>query len=268
MFSETLGKLSNSAVAKVTFFKESKPKYFIASLLAGFYVGIGIVLITTIGGLTKSTGPQFRIYMGLAFGIALTLVIMAGSELFTGNNLIMSAGAADKKVSWKDAINIWILSYIGNLAGSTLIGSLFILSGSADKPHGAVGEFIVALSKAKMTADPSSLFFKGVLCNVLVCLAVLCCIKMKEETAKLVVIFWCLFAFITAGFEHSIANMTIFTMGLLLPHGPEVSLLGYGHNMLWVTLGNFVGGSALGLCYYYMGKKSKVKESILAENKL
>ncbi|WP_320047802.1 formate/nitrite transporter family protein [uncultured Ilyobacter sp.] len=89
MFLETLSELSNGTVAKITLLKESKSKYFIASLLAGFYVGIGIVLITTIGGLTKSTGPQFRIYMGLAFGIALTLVIMAGSELFIGNNLIM-----------------------------------------------------------------------------------------------------------------------------------------------------------------------------------
>jgi nitrite transporter NirC len=260
MFSETLSKLSNSAVAKSTFLKENKSKYFVASLLAGFYVGLGILLITTIGGLTKSSGPQFRIYMGLAFGIALTLVIIAGSELFTGNNLIMTAGAADKKVSWKDAINVWLLSYTGNLAGSIIVGALFVFSGSTSAPHNSVGQFIVALSKSKMNADPSSLFFKGVLCNILVCLAVLCCIKMKEESGKLIVIFWCLFAFITSGFEHSIANMTIFTMGLLLPHGPEVSLAGYGYNLLWVTMGNFVGGSALGLCYYFMGKKSAEKK--------
>ena len=253
MFTDTLEKLSNASIAKKKLLEESLGKYVVASILAGLYVGIGIFLIMTIGGFTSHMGPHFKIYIGMAFGIALSLVIMAGSELFTGNNLVMAAGAANKKVSWMDAVKIWIYSYAGNLLGSILIGSMFVLSGGG---KGAVGEFIMNLSKAKMSIDPTTLIFKGILCNILVCLAVLCCIKMKEESGKLIMIFWCLFAFITSGYEHSIANMSIFTAGLLLPHGGAISLGGAAYNLLWVTLGNFIGGSALGLVYYYLGKKS------------
>ncbi|UUV17039.1 formate/nitrite transporter family protein [Fusobacteria bacterium ZRK30] len=254
MYAETLEKLSNAAFGKKKLIEESKGKYFLASVMAGLYVGLGIFLIMTIGGLTKGMGPHFKIFIGLGFGIALSLVLVIGSELFTGNNMIMSAGLANKKVSLKDTLKVWGTSYIGNLVGSTIIGMLYVFSGA---PKGKVGEFIVALSKAKMSGDPTSLFFKGVLCNILVCLAVLAYIKMKSESGKLIMIFWCLFAFITSGYEHSIANMSIFTAGLLLNHGPEVSLAGYGHNMLWVTLGNVVGGGAIGLVYWYMGRKSK-----------
>ena len=99
------------------------------------------------------------------------------------------------------------------------------------------------------------LFFKGILCNILVCLAVLSAVKLKEETAKLIMIFWCLFAFITTGFEHSVANMSLFSAALLYPHPLEISLIGFGYNLFWVTLGNIVGGCALGAAYYITGKK-------------
>lgn len=256
MFAGVLNTLSNASAAKANFLKEKKLGYFVASLLAGLYVGLGIILIMTVGSLTKPAGSHFKILMGVSFGIALSLVIMAGSELFTGNNLIMASGALNKKVSWKDAINVWILSYFGNFIGSTIVGSLFVATGSVTT-ESAVGKFILALSKAKMTAPAGALFFKGILCNILVCLAVLCAVKMKEEAGKLIMIWWCLFAFITSGFEHSIANMTIFTMGLSISNIAEVSAAGYAHNMIWVTLGNFVGGTALALCYYIMGKEDK-----------
>ncbi len=255
MFSETLEKLSNGAVAKANYLKSSKGKYFIASLLAGLYVGLGIFLIMTIGGLAKPIGAHFKILLGVSFGIALSLVVMAGSELFTGNNLVMTAGAADKKVGWMDAIKVWLLSYFGNLIGSILAGTLFVYS-RVNSSTDPISKFIVGLSKAKMSLDPTSLVFKGILCNLLVCLAVLCCVKMKSESGKLIMIFWCLFAFITSGYEHSIANMSIFSAGLLLPHGAEVSLAGAAYNLLWVTIGNMIGGCGLGLAYYYMGKKN------------
>ena len=255
LFTETLEKLSKASSAKRNLLDESMGKYFVASLLAGLYVGLGIFLIMTVGGLTKGMGPHFKIFIGLAFGVALSLVVMAGSELFTGNNLIMAAGAANKEVSWGDAGKVWGLSYFGNLAGSIIAGALFVYSGAAASGS-PVAEFIVNLSKAKMGGAPVSLIFKGILCNLLVCLAVLCCIKMKEEGAKLIMIFWCLFAFITSGYEHSIANMSIFTAGLMYPAVAGVSFGGAVSNLLWVTLGNFIGGSVLGLAYYYMGKKN------------
>jgi len=178
---------------------------------------------------------------------------MAGSELFTGNNLILVVGALDKKVTWLDALKIWGASYVGNFIGSFIIGGLFVLTSIQSS---ATGNFILSVSAAKMNGDFTSLLFKGILCNLLVCLAVLCSIKMKSESGKLIMIFWCLFAFITAGFEHSIANMTIFAMGLFMEHPETISIGGMFANLVPVTIGNFIGGGImLGGTYFYMGKE-------------
>ena len=208
MFLETKNALSEAAVKKVTFFKKSRGQYFLASSWAGTYVGIGTVLIMVIGSVGVAAGSDFtRVFMGLAFGIALSLVVMAGSELFTGNNLIMMVGALDKKVTWTEALKIWGLSYMGNFFGSFVIGGLFFLTNIENTNTGA---FVLSVASNKMNASFATLLVNGILCNLLVCLGVLCAIKLKSESGKLIMIFWCLFAFITAGFEHSIANMTIF----------------------------------------------------------
>ena len=255
MFTETKNLLSEAAVKKVNFYKSGIIKYLIASMWAGAYVGFGIFLIMTIGGLgSESNFPFTKMLMGLSFGIALSLVIMAGSELFTGNNLILTVGALDKKVTWKDSANIWIWSFIGNAIGSTLLGLLLSLTNASATPTGA---FILKTAATKMNGDFIPLFVNGILCNLLVCLAVLCSIKMKSESGKLIMVFWCLFAFITSGFEHSVANMTIFATALFMPHPETVSLMGVFQNMIPVTLGNFIGGALLlGASYFYMGKES------------
>ena len=255
MFTETKNLLSEVAVKKVNFYKSGIIKYLIASMWAGAYVGFGIFLIMTIGGLgSESNFPFTKMLMGLSFGIALSLVIMAGSELFTGNNMILTVGALDKKVTWKDSANIWVWSFIGNAIGSTLLGLLLSLTNASATPTGA---FILKTAATKMNGDFIPLFVNGILCNLLVCLAVLCSIKMKSESGKLIMVFWCLFAFITSGFEHSVANMTIFATALFMPHPETVSLMGVFQNMIPVTLGNFIGGALLlGASYFYMGKES------------
>lgn len=255
MSGETLEKLGNAAVAKAKFSKDSKGKYVLASILAGFYVGLGIILIMTIGGLLSAAGsPSTKIVMGVSFGIALSLVIMAGSELFTGNNLIMSAGAMDNHVSWSDAGRVWFYSFIGNFIGSALVAAIFVIAGSAT---GTTGDFIIKVAGAKMSGEFMPLLAKGILCNILVCLAVLCSIKMKSESGKLIMIWWCLFAFITSGFEHSIANMTIFSISLFMPHPETVSVMGMMNNLIPVTIGNFIGGGILLAGSYFILGKSK-----------
>lgn len=254
MFTETKQALSGAAVVKINFLKKSLGKYLVASSWAGSYVGLGIILIMVVGSFGSAAGSEFtKAFMGLSFGIALSLVIMAGSELFTGNNLIMMVGALDKKVTWLDAAKIWVASYIGNFIGSFLIGGLFVMTGIQGTK---TGEFIINVSAGKMNGDFSELLVKGILCNLLVCLAVLCAVKMKSESGKLIMVFWCLFAFITAGFEHSIANMTIFAMGLFMDHPETISIGGMFANLIPVTIGNFIGGGLmLGGTYFYMGKE-------------
>lgn len=253
MSGDTLNKLCDVAKLKVDFWKKSKGKFIVASLLAGFYVGIGILLIMTIGGLLSSVGSAYtKIVMGVSFGIALSLVIFAGSELFTGNNLIMMVGVLNKKVTWSDTIGIWIYSYIGNFMGSFLIALMFVY---ADLTKGTTRKFILSVTAAKMNGAFIPLLMRGILCNILVCLAILCAIRMQSESGKLIMIFWCLFAFITTGFEHSIANMTILSIGLLIPHPDTISLLGLANNLIPVTIGNVIGGALLlGGSYYYIGK--------------
>ncbi|MBX4265732.1 formate/nitrite transporter family protein [Clostridium estertheticum] len=254
MFSEEINKVSASAIKKSELLKRSKMRYLTSSALAGIYVGFGILLIFTIGGLlSQATSPVTKIIMGASFGIALSLVIMAGSELFTGNNMTMTIGSLEKKVSWLDSTNIWIYSFIGNFVGSVALAAMFVGAGLA---KGSTATFILKTSQMKMASPSIELFLKGLLCNMLVCLAVWCSIKLKEETAKLIMIFWCLFAFITTGFEHSIANMTLLTTALMIPHSVAISIGGLAHNLIWVTLGNFVGGAVfIGAAYWFISKE-------------
>lgn len=251
MYNEIISKIASVGEGKVKLLNESKAKYLILSIMAGMFVGFGIILIFTIGGVLGDN-PMKKVVMGVSFGIALSLVLLIGSELFTGNNFIMMISSLEKKVTWASSIKIWIYSYIGNLLGSVLVGWLFFSTGLV---KGGVADFIVKVSASKMNAPFMELFFRGILCNILVCLAVFAFIKLQNEVAKLIMIFWCLFAFITSGFEHSIANMTLFTIGLFAPHGANVSLSGFAANLIPVTLGNFVGGALiLGLGYWYVGR--------------
>jgi len=252
MYTEIMDKVGNIAIGKLELLKKGKMRYLLLSAMAGMFVGAGILLIMTVGA-TLGDSPFKKMLMGMTFGIALSLVLAVGSELFTGNNFIMMVGSLQKKVSWMGSLKIWIYSYVGNLFGSVLIAWLYVSTGL---PKGPVGDFILKVSAGKMGIGASELFFRGILCNFLVCLAVFSFIKMKNEAAKLIMIFWCLFAFITIGLEHSVANMTIFGIGLMIPHAEAVSLAGAAYNLLYVTAGNFVGGAfLLGAVYWYVGSE-------------
>jgi nitrite transporter NirC len=261
MEKETIVKFSEMAKNKADFIKSSPFKYFVSSLLAGFYVGLGIILIFSIGApLKEANFPLLKALMGASFALALSLVIFAGSELFTGNNMIMIIGNLEKKVNWIATFKVWIVSFLGNLAGAILLAG--IMAGTGLLSNQPLNSFIVDTSAMKMTLPFSELFFRGLLCNVLVCVAVWMSGKAKEETAKLILIFWCLFGFIGSGFEHSIANMTLLGMGIFAPHtNTAVSWVGFFNNLLPVTLGNIVGGSIfIGLVYWFVSSNKSAKE--------
>ena len=131
MYYEDIQKTADIAETKLAFMKRSKLKYLTASSLAGIYVGFGILLIYTIGGLlASSASPAVRIVMGASFGIALSLVIMAGAELLTGNNMIISIGNLERKVSIQDDLRIYSLNFTGNLLGSVLLAAIFYYGGN------------------------------------------------------------------------------------------------------------------------------------------
>lgn len=262
MHNETLEKLTIAAKNKINLLNSSKLKYMVSSAFAGLYVGIGILLIFTIGGLlTSANSPMTKIMMGVSFAIALSLVVMTGSELFTGNNMVMTAGTLNKGTNTKDLLKVWGYSYVGNLIGSLLVAGLFVGTGLVNK--GAVMEFFATTSVAKASLPVMGLFFRGVLCNILVCVAVMCSFRTNDDTAKLIIIFMCLFAFITSGFEHSVANMTIFGVALFSSAIKGATLMGAIYNLCIVTLGNIVGGAlVMGVGAYILGKKDSTENAL------
>ena len=237
MYHDEYAATAAGAAAKVRLLKKNPLGYFLMSALAGAYIGFGILLSFTVGG-TLGPIPMNKIAMGLSFGIALSLVIIAGAELFTGNAMVLYNGWRQKTVTLTDVIGLWVVCYLGNLVGAVILS--FIFYGAAGTA-GGVGQALAGAAATKMSLPPLALFLRGILCNVLVCLAVWCGFRCKSDSGKLIMTFWCLYAFFTCGFEHSVANMTVLTLGILNPAGMAVSLAGYGHNLLWVTLGNLVG---------------------------
>ena len=253
MFQAEFAAVIAAAKTKLEFLKRNPLGYFIASMLAGAYIGFGILLIASIGGLLGSD-PYAKILMGASFGVALSLVIMAGAELFTGNIFTLSAGLFSKKVKFWDTLKLWIICCAGNWAGSIILAAIFYAGGLA---KGHVGEFIAELSAAKMALPAVELFFRGMLCNTLVCLAVWCSFRCKSESAKLLMIFWCLLAFNVSSFEHSIANMTLLTISLFAPFNAAINLAGYFYNILIVVLGNMAAGIfCVALPYYLIARKN------------
>src|SRR5262249_2184804 len=154
-------------------------------------------------------GGPVRLLMGVCFGGALTIVIFAGSELFTGSNLVLTLGVLTRKAKLSDLLSNWVWTWIGNLLGSFLLAFMVIRSGLFDdawigKP---VYQFVQTLVAAKMNIPAEQLFWRAVLANWLVCLGVWMAARIKSETARILMIWWCMFTFITSGYEHSIANM-------------------------------------------------------------
>ncbi|HEY3109130.1 MAG TPA: formate/nitrite transporter family protein [Chloroflexota bacterium] len=237
----TVEKIAVAAESKAATMRRSPLGYFVLSALAGVYVGFGIVLIFAIGAPLSAAGsPLTKAVMGASFGIALSLVIFAGSELFTGNNLFMTVGVLTGRARLLDLGALWLLCFVGNLLGSLLLAWLVVQSGvMSTDPQQA---FVLSTTTTKMNLPFGTLLVRAILCNWLVCLGVWCAQRTQSETARLVMIFWCLFAFIGAGFEHSVANMTLLGIGLFLPHGPAIDWAGLVANLAPVTLGNVIGG--------------------------
>jgi nitrite transporter NirC len=234
--------VAEAARSKTDYLRRYPLGYLILSALAGVYIGFGIVLIFAIGAPLQAAGsPAVKLAMGASFGIALSLVIFAGAELFTGNNLVMAVGGLRGVVSPGSVGLVWLLSFAGNLLGSLGLAWLVAKSGVlGGAPHLA---FIDKTVATKMQLPFGTLLVRGILCNWLVCLAVWSAMRSTSDAGKLLMIFWCLFAFIGAGFEHSIANMTLLGIGLMQPHGPAVTVGGFVHNLVPVTLGNIIGGA-------------------------
>jgi formate/nitrite transporter len=226
------------------------------AVLAGAFISLGAVFFTTI--VTVGPGSSAlpwgiaRLIGGVGFSLGLILVVVGGAELFTGNNLIAMAWAAGR-VTTAQVVRNWGWVYLGNLIGAVGTVALVLASGIHGLADGALGETAVRIARAKAGLDPLQAFARGVLCNVLVCLALWLCMGARSVADKILAILFPISAFVACGFEHSIANMYFLPVGLALTwNGPAaVSFAETAANLLWVTLGNVVGGTLLVAAVYW-----------------
>lgn len=256
MFQNDLNAVAQAAQNKARLLKNNPLGYWISAMLAGLFIGFGVILVFTVGGFLAAAGSPFtKPMMGLLFGGALSLVLMAGAELFTGNTMILAVGSFQKQVSWRQTAVTLLCSYVGNLLGALALSAL-MAAGELYGPEASA--FVLSSAEAKMSAPALQLFIAGILCNILVCLPVWCSFRLKSESAKLIMVFWGIVMFIVPGFEHCVANMTLLSSALLLPHGAGVSLAGFFRNILITALGNIIGGAiVVGGGYCMIGRTVK-----------
>ena len=215
---------------------------FLLGVLAGAFIGLGALMFTLVASDASLGFAVQRLLGGLVFSLGLLLVVVAGAELFTGNNLIAMAWASGL-VSSGEVLRNWAWVALANLVGAAGLALLVWLSGHAALNQGAVGRTVVALATAKVQLPWAEAFCRGVLCNVLVCMAVWMAFAGRSVVDKAVAVVFPVTAFVAAGFEHSIANLYLFPLAMLL--GAPLSLGDLLGNLLPVVAGNIVGGSVL-----------------------
>ena len=225
---------------------------FVLAMLAGAFIGFGAAAYSmTMGGVDASFGPA-RVLGGLVFSLGLILVIVGGAELFTGNALMVMA-VVDRKLPLSLLLRSWGIVYVGNLVGAVGLAVAFGFTGLLDGPMGGVA---AAVAEAKAELPAVQAFMRGALCNALVCLAVWLTFAARTVVGKVFAILWPITGFVLLGLEHSIANMYFFPQGWFA--GAEAPVMGAFSNLIWVTLGNILGGAGgVALAYWvaYRGGK-------------
>lgn len=244
---------------------------FLLSILAGAFISLGAIFSTAVTSGAAATIPFgiSKLLGGLAFCLGLILVIVGGAELFTGNNLIVMAWASGR-ISFRQLLRNWIIVYIGNFTGSFLTAIIMFFTRQYMFGNGTIGLNALNTATAKCDLGFIEALFLGIMCNALVCLAVWLCFSAKTTTDKILSIIFPITAFVTSGFEHCVANMYFIPVGIFIKSfaqplfwknigktaGDYVALTwgNFFHaNLLPVTIGNIIGGSALvGLIYWFI----------------
>lgn len=223
----------------------------VLAVLAGAFISLGALLFTVV--VTESSfgfGPT-RLLGGVSFCLGLILVVVAGAELFTGNNLIAMAWAS-RLIGTREVMRNWLLAYVGNVGGCLGTVLLVVWADIAGLGNGAVGEMAVRIARTKADLPLAEAFTRGILGNALVCLAVWLAIGARSVTDKILAILFPIAAFVAIGFEHSIANWFLLPLGLALDGQGAVSIVGAVRNIAAVTVGNMVGGTLLVAGVYWV----------------
>lgn len=225
-------------------------------VLAGAFIGLGSMLSVIVKADASLGFAASQFAGGAVFSLGLLLVVVAGAELFTGNNLLAMAWA-DGRIGSLDVLRNWVIVCLGNFAGAAGLALIVYLSGHTAMASGEIGRAVVRIALAKQELAWQEAFFRGVLCNVLVCMAVWMAMAGRSVADKAVAVVFPVTAFVAAGFEHSIANMYLMPLAMLIQHGGAgtealVTAGGMARNLAIVIGGNLVGGSLLVALVYHV----------------
>lgn len=228
------------------------------AVLAGAFIGLGAMCFTIVRADASLGFAAGRVLGGVVFSLGLLLVVVAGAELFTGNNLLVMAWA-DGKLSSRELVRNWTVVLGGNLVGAVGLAVLVVLSGHTAIREGEIADTYVRMAHAKAALPFMTAFASAVLCNALVCLAVWMALAGRSVVDKVVAIVFPIAAFVAAGFEHSVANLYFFAVAMLLEsggwgpaRGPSLGLGDVTSHLVPVILGNIVGGSLLVALVYFV----------------
>jgi formate/nitrite transporter len=249
-------------------------KFFVLAILAGAFIAFGAELSIMVShdiGTRMSVGFA-KFLAGSVFSVGLMLVVIAGSELFTGDNLIVIA-ALEKKIRWSELFKAWGIVYVGNFIGSMIIVIMMFYSGLWATNGSVVGATAVNIANAKVHLTFLQALMRGIGCNWLVCLAVWMAMSSKDIIGKIFAIYFPIMAFVASGFEHSVANMFFIPYGIFLKSVPNIisatgkpasvfTSLNWGtffvNNLIPVTIGNIIGGAFfVGIIYWYIYLKKE-----------
>lgn len=223
------------------------------AVLAGAFIGFGAAAYTMVmTGADPGFGPA-RLLGGVVFSLGLILVLVGGAELFTGNAL-MTMAFVDGKITLAALLRNWAAVYLGNLIGAVALAVAFALSGLLDAPFGTTAQRI---AEGKVALGPAEAVVRGALCNALVCLAVWLSFSARSTTDRILALLWPISAFVLLGLEHSVANMYLLPAGILA--GADIGGAAVAGNLIWVSLGNIVGGAggvALAYRYAYLFRRA------------
>ncbi|KAA1011121.1 nitrite transporter NirC [Paraburkholderia panacisoli] len=248
MYADSIDKFAKIGAHKASAIVRSPLAFLIGAAMAGAYIGFGDILMFSVG---SHVDPAYvHLIMGAVFACALTIVVFAGSDLFTGTAMYMPFAVLRGETAVGGMVLVWVVCWIGNLIGAVLLAAILHAAGGGVLLTDG-SEVFFKVVEAKMAAPGLQLFAKGLLCNWLVCLAIWMAARTNSDGAKLGLIFWPVFAFVASGFEHSVANMFVFALALISEHPANITFAGAVHNEIFVTLGNLAGGGIfLGLGYW------------------
>jgi len=223
----------------------------VLAVLAGAFISLGSLLFTVVVTDSNLGFGVTRLVGGLSFCLGLVLVMVAGAELFTGNNLLAMAWASHL-ISTRDIVRNWVIVYAGNVIGC--LGTVLVVwwAGIGGLDGGAVGKTAIGIAVAKAGLPLGQAFARGILCNALVCLSIWLTMGGRSVTDKILGVLFPITAFVAMGFEHSIANWFFLPFALTLDHQGAVSIAGAIGNIVAVSAGNLVGGTLLVAGVYWV----------------